>query len=337
MKLSRRLVIAGGAMMSVFLVPGCGSKDTEGEASASPTVPSDWESELIEPLAIKVPDDLTPWSQSNGSSTFYWDRAWATVPEDLGGSTVLLVRLWGPGATQDASASEAVQSLAQLTGADPVSGDVSDLGGGSWWQPLTASAAKGAVWDLTNGASRAVVVLLGPEVTDAFVASVGAGLVMDSEPELPVPEAGWQRRQAGGVSVAVGATWNDIGQPEGDEAGVWQRGWTSRVDDITSPSGAVMVGANLAGASVTEAVAALLVKPGVTALRDTVTTPFTSTTVQEGQRVDFTWGNGVSNAGSLWAARSDTTIDGVMYLHWAEADDAYVAARTTIESSIAAV
>lgn len=305
----------------------------------STELPKGWSTHIMEPLTIPVPEGLVAWTQDTGSASFYWDRCWAANPDALSTSTVVLARLWGQGAVDDASPADGVACLSVLVGAQVTVGDIAEVGGGSWRQELSSQAGKGVLWNLVNGVSRAVVILFGPDIDDDAVSGFGGSLVLAKEPSLDAPPAGWQRRQASGVSVLVGADWNDIGTPSerGDGGGEqWTRGWILRSNSDVGTARAVMAGSNLPGASLSEAASAFVDNPGITNLRDSSVTAFSAGGLN-GQRVDFTWGGEESLAGCVWLVRVEDVNKGVMYLRWGAADSGFESDRTAMEAAIALV
>ena len=295
LRLTGYALVAGTAPLCLA---ACSGRD-------STELPKGWSTHIMEPLTIPVPEGLAAWTQDTGSASFYWDRCWAANPDALSASTVVLARLWGQGAVDDASPADGVACLSDLVGAQVTVGDVTEVGGGSWRQELSSQAGKGVLWNLVNGVSRAVVILFGPDIDDDAVSGFGGSLVLAKEPSLDAPPAGWQRRQASGLSVLVGADWNDIGTPpeRGDGGGEqWTRGWILRSNSDVGTARAVMAGSNLPGASLSEAASAFVDNPGVTNLRDSSVTAFSAGGLN-GQRVDFTWGGEKSLAGCVWLLR----------------------------------
>lgn len=335
MALSRRLLLrsCGAAAITVagaLCLAGC-SDDPAGPG-AQTRIPDDWTREVMEPLTISLPVGMSAFVQESGSTSFYWDRCWSTSTAAVPTSDLVLARLWGRGAEAGASVSLGVTSLGQIIGGEVTVGEIEEIDGGSR-QSLTSSGGAGAVWSLSNGSSAAVIVLFGPSVDEDMISSFDAGLVLDTEPDLPAPAEGWQRRQAAGISLLVGEDWNDIGQPnERNGAAPWARAWTDRVSASATP-GTIMAGDGLPGASLAEAVTGFLDDPGLTALRDPVVSTFSNDSL-EGQRVDFLWSRQGDFPGCMWIVRDGDINRAVILMHW-DVSNAFEQDRTAVEAGLA--
>lgn len=316
--------------------PGSTSgQSTQGPGSGKKPEPA-WGEHTIEPLTVPLPAGLTAWVQPNGSTQFYWDRCWVSDTSNLPGSTFVLVRLFGQGGSKEGVVGDAVNSLLALVREDVEAGGVQELGAGSSRLDLTSDKGAGAVWSLFNGVSQAIVLLYGPGVTKDQVDSFQASLSLAEETARDTPPEGWQRRQAAGLSVLVGSTWNDVGNPplkSPDAKKVWARGWVRRVNHGLGPVQGVMVGSGFEGASLAEVSAAFVQDPKVGGFRDSSAQAF-KVGEWSGQRVDFTWGDAEEQAGAAWFLRAGEVNKGVMFLHWGKADDAYWRDRETIEAGI---
>ncbi|WP_125898867.1 hypothetical protein [Actinomyces gaoshouyii] len=313
-----------------YVLAGCSDDGSGGGGQAQ--VPEDWAQEVMEPLTIPLPAAMSLFAQESRSTDFYWDRCWTTSATEIPTSDLVLARLWGPGAEDNASVTLGVASLGQIVGGDVTVGEVKENDGGSR-QSLTSSAGagSGAVWSLTNGFTAAVVVLFGPSVDEDMIASFDAGLTLADEPALAAPAEGWQRRQAAGLSLLVGESWNDVGRPEKrNGANPWTRAWTNRIP--TEPQCAVMAGDGLTGASLSEAVTGFLNDPGLTALRDSAVSAFSNDSL-EGQRVDFLWSWDGDFPGCMWVVRDGDVNRAVILMRW-EASGDLAQYRAAVEAGL---
>ncbi|WP_167202336.1 hypothetical protein [Actinomyces respiraculi] len=333
MALSRRFLLRSCGAVALtaagaHVLVGC--SDDGSDSGEEAQVPEDWAQEVMEPLTIPLPVGMSLFFQESGSTDFYWDRCWTNSTPEIPTSDLVLARLWGPGAEDNASVTFSVTSLGQIVGGEVAVGEIEEIDGGSR-QSLTSSAGAGAVWSLTNGFTAAVVVLFGPSVDKDMIASFGAGLALADEPELVTPAEGWQRRQAAGLSLLVGEDWNDVGRPdESNGASPWTRAWTDRISSTTR--GAVMAGDGLTGASLSEAVTGFLNDPGVAALRDSAVSTFSNDSLK-GQRVDFLWNRQGDYPGCLWVVRDGDVNRAVMLLRWDASRD-FEQDRATLEAGL---
>lgn len=294
----------------------------------------EWSKSTMEPLSMPVPSGGAVTVQDSGQNIFYWDRIWSTVPNEPAKSTIVAARLLGEGATNNIEVSQCISSIQQMTGVHFKLGEVKNIGNGSWQQILSSDSIQGALWSITNGVSKAVLILTGPGIDSSAVASAQKMISIAKEDPSESPLTGWQRRQANGVYVHVGATWNDVGAPEQNDGSNklgWERAWVSRGTE--EPPASIMVGDDLSGKSLEEASLLLQDSSGITEVREETVRAFSNQHVS-GHRIDFKWGLDVANIGAAWLFRNNDVVKTIAYLNWSQESSISQESRSIVEKSV---
>lgn len=340
----RALDTALVGLAGLVAVSGC-----SGEGDETPTaVPGTWTTNSIDPLSYAIPEGMKVWYQESGSSQFYWDRCWSTNTKDNPASDLLLVRLWGEGAANDASAADALDSLRNINGVVVAAGDVtkvSKLGDGSTRQDLAgkgaegtlapespqATAFKGALWDVTNGVSRALILLIGPSVTEKMIATVELGIKFAKQTALGNVPEGWQQRQVGGVSYAVPTGSNDV-VLEGDY--IWTAAYTVRTsEDMRTAS--VAVAAKVKGSSLNAAADAIMAGNDAKNVADGSASDVALSDGTSALRFDYTFGGGKYRS-ALLVAKIGSETYGVDVRDFGMTDENFATSVETVLASMRA-
>ena len=323
---SRRAFVYG--MSSIIALGGCASCSRGSGNSIA------WSKSVMAPLTIPVPAGGAVTVQESGQDAFYWDRIWSTVPNEPLKSTIIVARLWGIGATNNIDIAKCVSSIQQMTGASLKMGEINQISNGFWQQTLSSKSVQGALWSITNGTSKGVLILTGPSIDSYAIADAQKIISRAREDGGESEVAGWQLRQANGVYVLVGATWNDIGSPElNDSSGrlKWESAWVSRGNE--EPPASILIGSDLSGKSLEEAALLLKQNSGVTEIREDTVAAFSNSHVS-GHRIDFKWGLDTANVGAAWLFRSGDAVKTVAYLSWSQDPSFSQEPRSIVEKSI---
>lgn len=338
------LGLSAVAGLTALTSAGCAGDDDEPPES----VPSTWTTSALKPLSYAIPEGMSSWMQETGSAQFYWDRCWATDTKHVASSDLLLVRLWGEGATSGISVATALASLESIDGTGVTVGDragIARLGESSVRQDFTGVSAAttlapsspkadtfhGALWDVTNGVSRALILLIGAGVTKKTIATVELGLKLDKQTALSSVPEGWQQRQVEGVSLVVPANANDLVPRKGFP---WTAAYTVRTEE-EERTASVLVKADVKGDSLNSVSDAVMT---TTDVKDVANGAASSVTLSDGApalRFDYTF-----SAGRYRAALLVASIKSVNYAidvrDYGMSDASFSAAVQTVLASIRA-